>query len=114
MSFTVNLIVPASKIVFLKVSTLGWGSGLFAVGFSLLILVGKLLGEDLNCILYDSVILHLFEPYLHQGHHLFADGYYSSIPLAQALYDNETTSTGTHVSDRVDLSLSHDLQLLAE
>ena len=34
--------------------------------------------------------LHLLEPYHHQGHQLFTDRYYSSIPLAQALHDNET------------------------
>ena len=49
------------------------------------------------------VVLHLLEPYLHQGHHLFTDRYYSSVPLAKALYDNETAFTGTCVRDRVDL-----------
>ena len=47
--------------------------------------------------------MHLLEPYIHQGHHLFTDRYYSSIPLAQALHDNETAFTGTCVRDRVDL-----------
>ena len=49
------------------------------------------------------VVMHLLEPYIHQGHHLFTDRYYSSIPLAQALHDNETAFTGTCVRDRVDL-----------
>jgi len=46
------------------------------------------------------VVMHLLEPYLNKGHHLFTDRYYSSIPLAQALHD---TFTGTIVRDRVDL-----------
>ena len=37
------------------------------------------------------------------GHHVFTDRYYTSIPLAQALHDNETASTGTSVRGRVDL-----------
>ena len=49
------------------------------------------------------VVLHLLEPYLHQGHHLFTNRYYSNVPLAKALYDNETAFTGTCVRDRVDL-----------
>ena len=49
------------------------------------------------------VVLHLVEPYLNQGHHLFTDRYYSSIPLAQALHDNKTAFTGTCVRDRMDL-----------
>ena len=48
--------------------------------------------------------MHLLEPYLNKGHHLFTDHYYSSIPLAQALHDNGTAYTGTIVRDRVDLS----------
>ena len=49
------------------------------------------------------VVLHLLEPYLHMGHHVFTDRYYTSIPLAQALHDNETAFTGTSVRGRVDL-----------
>ena len=37
------------------------------------------------------------------GHHVFTDRYYTSIPLAQALHDNETASTGTSVRGKVDL-----------
>ena len=49
------------------------------------------------------VVLHLLEPYLHMGHHVFTDRYYTSIPLAQALHDNEAAFTGTSVRGRVDL-----------
>ena len=49
------------------------------------------------------VVLHLQEPYLQKGHHVFTDRYYSSIPLAQALHDNETAFTSTVVRDRLDL-----------
>ena len=49
------------------------------------------------------VVLHLVEPYLHLGHHVFTDRYYTSIPLAKALHDNGTAFTGTCVRDRLDL-----------
>ena len=49
------------------------------------------------------VVLHLDEPSFNQGHHLFTDRYYKSIPLAQALHDNKTAFTGTCARDRVDL-----------
>ena len=49
------------------------------------------------------VVLHLVEPYLHLGHHVFTDRYYTSLPLAKALHDNGTTFTGTCVRDRLDL-----------
>ena len=50
------------------------------------------------------VVMHLLEPYLHKGYHVFTDRYYSSIPFAQALHNNETAFTGTIQRDRVDLS----------
>ena len=46
------------------------------------------------------VVMHLFEPYLHKGYHVFTDRYYSSIPLA---HNNQTAFTGTIQHDRVDL-----------
>ena len=49
------------------------------------------------------VVLHLLEPYLHKGYHVFTDRYYTSIPLAQALHANRTAFTGTAVRDREDL-----------
>ena len=49
------------------------------------------------------VVLHLLQPYLHKGYHVFTDRYYSSIPLAKALLDNQTAFTGRLVHDRVDL-----------
>ena len=49
------------------------------------------------------VVIHLLEPYLHRGHHVFTDRYYSSIPLATTLHDNQTAFTGISVRDRMDL-----------
>ena len=51
------------------------------------------------------VVMDLLEPYLHRGHHVFTDRYYSSIPLAQALHSNRTAFmyVGTAVRDRMDL-----------
>ena len=50
-----------------------------------------------------QVVLHLVEPYLHQGHHVFTDRYYTSIPLVQALSTRNTAFTGTAMKNRVDL-----------
>ena len=58
---------------------------------------------------YDSqpqparVVLHLAEKYLDKGHRLFADRYYTSIPLAQSLHDRSTSFTGTSVKNRIGL-----------
>ena len=41
------------------------------------------------------VVIHLLEPYLHRGHHVFTARYYSSIPLAKTFHDNQTAFTGT-------------------
>ena len=49
------------------------------------------------------VVIHLLEPYLHRGHHVFTARYYSSIPLAKTFHDNQTAFTGTSVRDRMDL-----------
>ena len=49
------------------------------------------------------IILHLMQPYLNRGHHVYTDRYYSSVPLAQALLDKGTSFTGTMVKNRVDL-----------
>ena len=50
-----------------------------------------------------QVVMHLMERYLHKGHHLFTDRYYTSVPLAQALQHAQTMFTGTAQRDRVDL-----------
>ena len=50
-----------------------------------------------------QVVLHLAEPYLDQGRHMFTDRYYTSIPLAEALHDRATSFTGTTNKNRVDL-----------
>ncbi len=47
--------------------------------------------------------MHVVKPYLSQGHHVFADRYYTSIPLAQALKDFYTSFAGTIVKNRADL-----------
>ena len=49
------------------------------------------------------VVLHLLEPHLHMGYHVFTDRYYTSVPLAQALHANRTAFTGTAVRDKADL-----------
>ena len=41
-----------------------------------------------------QVVLHLAEPYLDQGRHVFTDRYYTSIPLTKALSDRCTAFTG--------------------
>ena len=48
-------------------------------------------------------MMHLADPYLHCGHHLFTDRYYSSLPLAQSLHAAETDFTGTTMKNRLDL-----------
>ena len=48
-------------------------------------------------------VLHLVNPYLGMGHHIFADRLYSSIPLVQTLADNQTHFTGTINKNRIDL-----------
>ena len=49
------------------------------------------------------IVMHLMQPYLYKGHHVFTDRYYSSIPLAQALLQKGTSFTGTMVQNRVDM-----------
>ena len=51
----------------------------------------------------ERVVRHLMQPYLHKGHHVYTDRYYSSIPLAQALLKEGTTFTGTMMKNRVGL-----------
>ena len=50
-----------------------------------------------------QVVLHLAEPYLDQGRHVFTDRYYTSIPLTKALSDRSTAFTGTVMKNRADL-----------
>ncbi len=50
-----------------------------------------------------QVVMHFMESYLNKGHHLFTDRYYTSVPLAKALHDNNTACTGTAIRDRVNL-----------
>ena len=49
------------------------------------------------------VVLHLVDPYLDQGRHVFTDRYCSSIPVAQALQARTTSFTGTVNKNRTDL-----------
>ena len=49
------------------------------------------------------VVLHVAEPYLVCGHHLFTDRYYTSLPLAQTLHSLQTGFTGTAVKNHADL-----------
>ena len=48
-------------------------------------------------------ILHIASPYLGKGHHIFADRFYSSLPLVETLENHNTHFTGTIVRNRVDL-----------
>ena len=92
-----------------------WGIKAFSLAhssnrylFNILLYTGAetLYGTNEQCSVLPQparVVLHLVEPYLNQGHHLFTERYYSSIPLAQALQNNETAFTGTCVCNRVDL-----------
>ena len=49
------------------------------------------------------VVLHLMEPYLDKGYHVYTDRYYTSIPLVQALLDRSTAFTGTAIRNRAAL-----------
>ena len=46
------------------------------------------------------IVLTLSNDYLDQGHTIFTDRYYASIPLVQSLEMRQTTLTGTCVSNR--------------
>ena len=50
-----------------------------------------------------QVVLHILEPYLDQGRHVFTDRYYTRIPLAQTLKSCGTTIAGTVMKNRADL-----------
>ena len=47
--------------------------------------------------------MHLLEQYLHRGYHVFTDRYYTSVPLAKALHEVQTSLTGTMMGDRIGL-----------
>ena len=49
------------------------------------------------------VVLHLLQPYLDKGYHVYTDRYYTSIPLANALEERSTSFTGTAIRNRVNL-----------
>ena len=49
------------------------------------------------------VVLHLADKYLDKGHSIFTDRYYTSIPLANHLYQRNTAFTGTSMRNRVGL-----------
>ena len=59
-----------------------------------------------------QVVMHVIGPYLDRGHHLFTVHYYTSIPLAHALRDPNTSFTGTTNRNRVDLP--DDIRLLRQ
>ena len=50
-----------------------------------------------------QVVLHVADKYLKKRHHIFTDGYYTSIPLANSLYQRKTAFTGTIMRNRVGL-----------
>ena len=47
--------------------------------------------------------MHLMQHYLEHNHHLYADRYYSSVPLTQTLASHNTSFTGTIMKNRIDL-----------
>ena len=49
------------------------------------------------------VVLHLLEPYKGNGHTVFTDRYYTSLPLALALQGCNTSFVGTVIKNRIDL-----------
>ena len=49
------------------------------------------------------IVLHVLQPYLDRGHHVFTDRYYTSVPLAKALEERSTAFTGTAVRNRTQL-----------
>ena len=56
-------------------------------------------GYVLDCIIYRGVtsalrdiVLNLLGHHLGQGYHVFMDNYYSSVSLAEELYENKTHS----------------------
>ena len=49
------------------------------------------------------VVLHLLQPYLDNGYHVYTDRYYTSIPLAKALHERSTSFTGTVMRNRIHL-----------
>ena len=57
--------------------------------------------EDLS--IPGRVVMHLMDPYLEEGYHIFTDRYYSSVPLVQALEQRNTTFTGTIMRNRTHL-----------
>ena len=50
-----------------------------------------------------QVVVHLMEPFLQKGHHVYTDRYYTSIPLAKKLKEEGTAFTGTVMRNRVGL-----------
>ena len=54
------------------------------------------------------VVMHLIQPYLNRGHHVYMDRYYTSVPLTQALLDTGTHFTGTCMKSRVTFRLQGD------
>ena len=49
------------------------------------------------------IVLHLLQPYLHKGHTVFTDRYYTSIPLVLALQNCGTSFIGTAIKNHMDL-----------
>ena len=47
-----------------------------------------------------SIVLHLMEPYLNKGYHLFTDNWYNSVSLAEYMSKRNTYITGTLRGDR--------------
>ena len=47
-----------------------------------------------------AIVIHLMNPYLDKGYHVFTDNWYSSVPLTKLMSDRKTCITGTLRADR--------------
>ena len=47
-----------------------------------------------------AIVIHLMNPYLDKGYHVFTDNWYNSVPLTKYMSDRKTYITGTLRADR--------------
>ena len=47
-----------------------------------------------------AIVIHLMNPYLDKGYHVFTDNWYSSVTLTKYMSDRKTYITGTLRADR--------------
>ena len=59
-----------------------------------------------NLPLLAKVVVTVAEKYFGKGHHIYADRFYSSVPLADELEKKDTGYTGTIISNRKQLPIA--------